>query len=98
MQSNLSTGTLLTFKIEVALIKSFIFADFDCNMNKKLILEIIKEMEDNGFKIYGIIFDCGNKTLIKELEIESGGKYFFPNPCDPTRNVYFFPGTFLYLV
>ena len=55
-------------------------------------------MEDNGFKIYGIIFDCGNKTLIKELEIESGGKYFFPNPCDPTRNVYFFPGTFLYLV
>jgi hypothetical protein len=51
-------------------------------------------MEDNGFKIYGIIFDCGNKTLIKELEIESGGKYFFPNPCDPTRNVYFFPGTF----
>lgn len=65
-------------------------------MNKKLILEIIEKMEDNGFKIYGLIFDCGNKTLIKELEIESNGKYWLQNPSDPTRNVYFFPGMSIY--
>ena len=61
-------------------------------MTKKLLFEIIKKVEDNGFRIYGITFDCGNKTLIKELEIESKGKYWFENPHDPTRNVYLFPG------
>ena len=63
-------------------------------MTKALLLEIIAKMEDNGFMIYGVSFDCGNKTLIKECELyQPVGKIGFPNPRHPNRNVYLFPGT-----
>ena len=51
-------------------------------------------MEDEGFKIFGVIFDCGNQTLIKDCEIIQSGKFSFPNPRDPNRNVYLFPGMY----
>ena len=74
------------------------FLDFDVDMTKELLLEIISKMEDNGFLIYGVTFDCGNKTLLKECELTKPGndqKFSFPNPRHPSRNVYLFPGTYL---
>ena len=63
-------------------------------MTKELLVEIISKMEDEGFKIMGVIFDCGNQTLIKDCGIIQSGKFSFPNPRDPNRNVYLFPGMF----
>ena len=60
-------------------------------------MEIIAKMEDNGFKIHGVSFDCGNKTLIKECGVQLSGedqKFWFPNPRDSTRKVYLFPGNY----
>ena len=68
--------------------------DFDVPMNKKLLEEIICKMEDNGFIIHGASFDCGNPTLIKDCGMSSRGEFSFPNPRDPNRNVYLFPGMF----
>ena len=63
-------------------------------MTKKLLEEIICKMEDNGFIIHGASFDCGNPTLIKDCGMSSRGNFSFPNPRDPNRNVYLFPGKF----
>ena len=63
-------------------------------MTKKLLEEIICKMEDNGFIIHGVSFDCGNPTLIKDCGMSSRGSFSFPNPRDPNRNVYLFPGMF----
>ena len=71
-----------------------LFSDFDVNMTKELLVEIISKMEDEGFNICGVIFDCGNQTLIKDCEIIQSGKFSFPNPRDPNRNVYLFPGIY----
>ena len=68
--------------------------DFDVPMTKKLLDEIICKMEDNGFIIHGASFDCGNGTLIKDCGMSSRGEFSFPNPRDPNRNVYLFPGMF----
>ena len=68
--------------------------DFDVPMTKKLLEEIICKMEDNGFIIHGASFDCGNQTLIKDCGMSSRGEFSFPNPRDPNRNVYLFPGMF----
>ena len=79
------------------ILKKFSFPDFDVNMTKKLLSEIIEKMEDNGFLIHGVSFDCGNKTLISECGIQQSGEeqqFWFPNPRDTTRKVYLFPGTY----
>ena len=59
-------------------------------MTKKLICDVIIKMEAEGFRIQVIIFDLGNKTLMKELGFTKG-KYFFQHPVDPDRIVYMMP-------
>ena len=70
--------------------KQPVYYDFDKNMDKKLLNEIITKMENNGFKVYGAVFDMGNHTLIKQLKLKDGN-YFMENPVDASRNVYMFP-------
>ena len=67
------------------------FSDFDKKMNKDLLFDIIKRVEAEGFKIRGIVFDCGNQTIMSQLGFYTG-KYFFKNPADPSRDVCLFPG------
>ena len=59
-------------------------------MDKDLLFEIILRMEAEGFKIYYIIFDCGNQKLMSKLGFYKG-EHCFPNPADPKRMVYMFP-------
>ena len=108
MLRNVISGNISLFRIRLRKFKEFIIAcllktlflnlDFDVNMTKKLLLEIIAKMEDNGFIIHGVSFDCGNKTLIKECGVQLSGedqKFWFPNPRDSTRKVYLFPGNYI---
>ena len=67
-------------------------------MTKNLLCDIIAKMEDNGFIIHGVSFDCGNSTLIKECGMARMGNFSFANPRDPTRNVYLFPGMFSFIL
>ena len=76
----------------------FSITDFDVAMTKELLSEIILKMEDNGFIIHGVSFDCGNSTLIKDCGMSQRGEFSFPNPKDPSRNVYLFPGMYIFLL
>ena len=60
-------------------------------MTKSLLLEIITKVEKLGFRVRGFAMDLGNKTLLSEIGFNDG-LYFFPNPVDPSRRVYMFPG------
>ena len=73
----------------------FSITDFDVAMTKELLSEIILKMENNGFIIHGVSFDCGNSTLIKDCGMSQRGEFYFPNPKDPSRNVYLFPGMYI---
>ena len=47
-------------------------------------------METEGFQVWAIVFDLGNKTLMKQLKFKDG-VYWFLNPYDNTRKIYLFP-------
>ncbi len=71
--------------------------DFDKNMNKKLLDEIIVTMESKGFMIHGVVCDLGNPTLLKQLKFHKSKKvpkskrqFYFKNPFDKSRRVYIF--------
>ena len=69
-----------------------IISDFNQNMTRKLLDEIIMKVEALGFRIHGITFDLGNKTFLSQVEFNSGN-YFISNPIDPeNRKIYLFPG------
>ena len=64
-------------------------------MTKDLLLEIITKVESLGFRVRGFAMDLGNKTLLSQIGFNEG-LYFFPNPVDPSRRVYMFPGKKLF--
>ena len=64
--------------------------DFDVTVDKKLIESVILKCESVGAKVRCIVFDLGNKTLVKDLKIASG-KYFFENPLRKSDKVYCIP-------
>jgi hypothetical protein len=69
-----------------------IISDFNQNMTRKLLDEIIMKVEALGFRIHGITFDLGNKTFLSQVGFNAGN-YFIPNPIDPeNRKIYLFPG------
>ena len=70
--------------------KEVVYFNFDTNMTKNLIEEIIVECESRGIKIQGLVFDCGNSTILSELDFHKLN-YKFVNPADPSRFVYLFP-------
>ena len=59
-------------------------------MNKALLDKIIIKMENEGFKIYFITFDLGNKTILHQLGFTKG-EYYFQHPLDPARIIYIIP-------
>jgi hypothetical protein len=71
--------------------KQLVYFNFDTNMTKDLITEIILQCEQAGIKIRGLSFDCGNHTLLQQLGVLVDLAYFFPNPADPSRKIYLFP-------
>lgn len=71
--------------------KQVIYYQYDQNMTKKLLLEIIEQCEKSNIKIRGVAFDMGNHTFIKEVKLISQNKHYFQNPADRKRKVYLFP-------
>ena len=74
-----------------------IISDFNQNMTRKLLDEIIMKVEALGFRIHGITFDLGNKTFLSQVGFNAGN-YSIPNPIDPeNRKIYLFPGILHFL-
>lgn len=73
--------------------KQPVFYKFDTNMDKKLLMSLITEMEEKGFQVRATVFDMGNKTLLKELGLnnKNNNVFSFKNPVHPSRSVYVFP-------
>ena len=53
--------------------------------------DMLRQREAEGFKIRGIVFDCGNQGIMSELGFYQG-RYHFKNPADPARDICLFPG------
>lgn len=68
-----------------------VYYGFDKKMNKKLLHEIIRDLEKVGFIVCCIVsdFDTANQGLWTELGI-SIGKTYFENPFDKKRKVWVF--------
>lgn len=71
--------------------KQPVFYDYDRNMTKDILFEIIRSIEYFGFEVFGIVNDLGtaNRGLLTSLNI-SCSKHFFPIPCDHTKHIYVF--------
>ena len=52
--------------------KQVIKYDFDINMTKKYLMEIIKQCEEVGAQVRGVVMDMGNHTFLSDF-----GKLFF---------------------
>ena len=48
-------------------------------------------MEGEGFRIQGISFDLGNKTLMSQTGLDYTRNHYFKNPFDEKRKVFMFP-------
>lgn len=70
--------------------KQSIYYNFDTNMTKGLLLQIIRDVESYGSKVIAMVFDLGNKSLISELRLDHLN-HSIPNPVDPTRQIFAFP-------
>ena len=74
-----------------------IYYDFDVNMTKKLLDELITRTEKAGGKVRLVGGDMGNPTLLKELRVVTELKHYFWNPfrkdakvficCDPVHQI-----------
>ena len=70
--------------------KQPVFFDFNRNMTKTLLEEIVIEVEKTGMIVVGFTFDLGNQTLKSELGF-TDLNYVMPHPTDPSRKLYLFP-------
>ena len=83
--------------------KEVVHYNYDTNMTKDFLDEVIITMERNGFRVWGTGFDLGNKTFLKQIRFKDG-VFSFDNPyeclmeCGHThiegrehRQVYLFP-------
>lgn len=52
--------------------KQPIYYDYDCQMSKTLLFNILKTMKQSGFTIVAIVCDLGggNRKLYNELEVD----------------------------
>ena len=66
------------------------YFDFDINMTRALIEEIIMKIEELGIKIRCLVCDMGNGTLLKEFNVTSPNnrEYFFDNPFRRGNKIY----------
>lgn len=70
--------------------KQPIYFDFQCTMNKKLLFEIIVNLEKAGVKVKAVVSDLGGcMTLWKELSI-SPEKSFFTHPLNNSSRIWVF--------
>lgn len=71
--------------------KQLVFYDFDCDMTKNILDNIIHEVETAGFIVAAIVSDLGPKNLAlwKQLNINVNNSSF-PNPFECKRPVFVF--------
>lgn len=71
--------------------KQPLYYDFDQQMTKELLFEIIAKLEEIGFKVLSIVSDLGGKNirLWNQLNITPTKSSFF-NPNDASRNIWVF--------
>lgn len=71
--------------------KQLVFYDFDRNMTKEILFDIIEKIEATGYSVVGMVSDLGptNVKLWKTLGIGIENCYF-RNPAAPDRDVYVF--------
>lgn len=70
--------------------KQPIFVDFDTNMSKPILIEIIDKLFDAGFTVRAVVSDCGgsNQGLWKALNVGINRNYFL-HPRNG-KNIYVF--------
>ena len=57
--------------------KQPVYHAFDKAMTKSLLYSIIRRMEGEGFRIQGISFDLGNKTLMSQTGLDYTRNHYF---------------------
>ena len=72
--------------------KQPIYFQFDTQMKKDLLFQIIISVEKSGIQVWTIVFDLGNVGILKSLGVTPEHP-FFPNPFDPSRPVFVVPDT-----
>ena len=71
--------------------KQPVYYKFDQDMNKVILLELIRALELVGIKICATVCDLGPTNLKLFREIGIGvDSISFPNPCDPSRQIFAF--------
>lgn len=75
--------------------KQPVYYQFDQDMTKSIILNVITELHHNGYTVIALTCDLGttNQAVLKELEIESvvdREKTYFQHPCDVTKKIHVF--------
>ena len=71
--------------------KQVIFYDFDKNMDKSLLIDIITTCQEYGVVVRAVVFDMGNHTLIKNLKVLKEGTSYFMNPTFQDQKILLFP-------
>lgn len=71
--------------------KQTIFADFDCNMTKELLIKIITRLHEINFDVAAIVCDCGgtNQGLWRDLNVSQHNSSF-PHPCVDVQPIFVF--------
>jgi hypothetical protein len=67
-----------------------VFYAFDTTMTKKLLSELITEIEKHRAIVRGVAADLGNHTFLSQLGLTKDQSWF-QHPTDETRKIYFFP-------
>ncbi|CAG7825644.1 unnamed protein product, partial [Allacma fusca] len=85
-------------KVQVAMLRALcgswkqpVFYQFNSNMTRTLLNEIIVKVEQAGFQVKAIVCDLGseNRAFFKELGI-TASSVSFPNPVNANTRVYVF--------
>lgn len=75
--------------------KQIIYFDFNTQMSKELIDQIIIACESKGLSVRGLTFDLGNHKFQSETgimkSVNGSFKNSIANPTDPSRKIYLFP-------
>ena len=68
-----------------------VYYKFDTNMTKELLDKITIECEKSGVNVRGVVFDMGNQTFIKEVQLRTKLRNEYEHPSDPGKRIYLFP-------
>lgn len=71
--------------------KQIVYYDFDTNMEKVILFDIISRLEKIGINVVAVVSDMGGKNSVihKQLDI-SYTQSSFINPVDPSRKIWVF--------